>query len=310
MPRYMHLSIYDEDRLDKIMSAMSSKVRRDILRLVNRNSYSVSEIARILEIPTSTAAFHINHLQEAQLVHVQSRATHHGAMKIISRRLDEINISYMPDYDTNQIMTSVMQIPIGSFTDCQIKPSCGIATENNIIEMDDVPGVFYSTARLGAQIIWFSSGYLEYRIPNFALRNKEPVGLSFSLEICSEAPNSRNEWESDITFWVNGKEVCTWVSPGDFGGHRGQLNPDWWSDFSTQFGLLKTIRINSRGTYLDENEVSNVTLKDLQITEGEYFTFRLGIKPDATNVGGINLFGEKFGNHQQNIVVKLSYKDI
>ncbi len=309
MSRYMHLSIYDEDRIDRIMAAMASKVRRDILRLVNRNSYSVSEIARLLDIPTSTAAFHVNHLQAADLVHVQTKSALHGASKIISRKLDEINISYVPDFDSDQVMTTVMDIPIGSFMDCRALPSCGMATEENIIEMDDMPSVFYSPARFGAQIIWFSAGFLEYRIPNFVLRNKETVGLSFSLELCSEAPNYRNEWESDITFWVNGKEVCTWVSPGDFGGHRGQLNPEWWSDSSTQFGLLKTVRVNNRGTYLDEHEASNVTIDDLHIDQGEYFTLRIGIKPDAVNVGGMNLFGEKFGNYQQNIIVKLSYKE-
>lgn len=309
MPRYMHLSIYDEERINKIMAAMASKVRRDILRLVNRNSYSVTEISRILNIPTSTAAFHVNHLQEADLVHVQSKSAQHGSSKIISRKLDEINISYVPEHESDEIMTSVLDIPIGSFTDCEAVPSCGIATDKNIIEVEDVPGVFFSPSRISAQIVWFSAGYLEYKIPNFVLKDKDPVGLSFSLELCSEAPNYRIDWKSDISFWINGTEICMWTSPGDFGGHRGLLNPDWWPDMSTQYGLLKTIRVNQRGTYLDENKVSQVNIRDLHIDEGAYFTLRIGIKPDAINVGGINLFGERFGNYQQNIIFKLSYKD-
>lgn len=309
MPRYMHLSIYDEERINKIMAAMASKVRRDILRLVNRNSYSVTEISRILNIPTSTAAFHVNHLQEADLVHVQSKSAQHGSSKIISRKLDEINISYVPEHESDEIMTSALDIPIGSFTDCEAVPSCGIATDKNIIEVEDVPGVFFSPSRISAQIVWFSAGYLEYKIPNFVLKDKDPVGLSFSLELCSEAPNYRIDWKSDISFWINGTEICMWTSPGDFGGHRGLLNPDWWPDMSTQYGLLKTIRVNQRGTYLDENKVSQVNIRDLHIDEGAYFTLRIGIKPDAINVGGINLFGERFGNYQQNIIFKLSYKD-
>lgn len=309
MPRYMHLSIYDEERIDKIMAAMSSKVRRDILRLVNRNSYSVTEIARILDIPTSTAAFHVNHLQEADLVRVQSKSAQHGSSKIISRKLDEINISYVPDYDSDEVITSVMNIPIGSFTDCEATPSCGMATDKNIIETEDVPSVFFSPHRISAQIIWFSSGYLEYKIPNFVLKDKDPIGLSFSLELCSEAPNYRLDWKSDVTFSINGTEICMWTSPGDFGGHHGLLNPDWWPDMSTQYGLLKTIRVNQRGTYLDENEVSGVKIDDLHITDGNYFTLRIGVKPDAVNKGGMNLFGEGFGNYQQNIIIKLSYKN-
>ena len=309
MPRYMHLSIYDEDRIDKIMAAMSSKVRRDILRLVNRNSYSVTEIARILEIPTSTAAFHVKNLQAADLVHVQSKSAQHGASKIISRKLDEINISYVPKYDSDEIMTSVLNVPIGGFTDCEAVPSCGIATDKNIIESEDVPSVFFSPARTVAQIIWFSAGYLEYKIPNYVLKDKEPVGVSFSMELCSEAPNFRLDWKSDITFWINGMEICTWTSPGDFGGHRGVLNPDWWPDMSTQYGLLKTVRVNQHGSYLDENKVSAVKISDLAIDQGTYFTLRMGIKPDAVNMGGMNLFGENFGNYQQNIICKFSYRD-
>lgn len=309
MPRYMHLSIYDEERIDKIMAAMASKVRRDILRLVNRNSYSVTEIARMLGIPTSTAAFHINNLQAADLVHVQSKSAQPGSSKIISRKLDEINISYVPEHDSDEVITTVLDIPIGSFSDCEAIPSCGMANEENIIEMDDMPGVFFSPAKIDAQIVWFSAGFLEYKIPNYFLKGKALVGLSVSLELCSEAPNYRNDWESDITFWINGTELGTWTSPGDFGGHRGQLNPPWWSDTSTQYGLLKTLRINHRGCYLDEDKMSAVRIEQLHIEQEDYFTFRIGIKPDAVNVGGLNLFGEKFGNYQQNIIFKLSYTD-
>ncbi len=309
MPRYMHLSVYDEERIKMIMSAMASKVRRDILRLVNRNSYSVSEIAKQLDIPVSTASFHVNILQEADLVLVQTQSLTRGSYKIISRRLDEINISYVPEDISSQIMTTTLNIPIGSYTDCHATPSCGIATASNIIEMEDVPSLFFSPARLDAQIIWFNTGYLEYRIPNTVVQDKVAAGLSFSLELCSEAPNYRNDWKSDITFWINGIEVCTWESPGDFGGHRGLLNPQWWPDLSTQYGLLKTVRITERGTYLDENKMSEITVQDLHLEEGDYFTLRFGVKPDAVNKGGMNLFGEKFGNHQQNILVKLSYKE-
>ena len=309
MSRYMHLSIDEEERLDRVMSAMASPTRREILRLLSRSSYSISEIARVLDIPNSTAAFHVNQLQAAELIHVQSKSAQHGASKVISRRVDELNISYMCGFDADQVLTTVQDIPIGSFVDCRVTASCGMANRENIIHMDDIPGVFFSAARTDAQIIWFSSGYLEYRVPTYFLHDKELLGLSMSMEICSEAPNYRNDWESDITFWVNGQEICTWVSPGDFGGHRGKLNPDWWSDFSTQYGLLKTIRVNSDGTYLDENKVSSVTLGQLDLSADQYFTLRVGIKPDAVNVGGINLFGEGFGNYQQNIIVKLSYKE-
>ena len=309
MSRYMYLSIFEEERMAKVTAALNAKVRRDILRLVVQNSYNITEIAKILQIPVSTVAFHVNNLQEADLVNVQIKSAIRGSSKIISRKIDEITVRCVDVCKSENEATTVLNIPIGSFTDCHVSPSCGMANETNIIEMDDTPGVFFSTARNSAQIIWFASGYLEYRLPNYFLKGKEPLGMSFSLELCSEAPNYRNEWESDITFCINGTDVCTWTSPGDFGGHRGQLNPEWWPDISSQYGLLKTVRINGRGTYLDENKMSAVCLKDLHIDQGDFITLRIGNNPDAVNIGGVNLFGEKFGNYQQNILVRFGYRE-
>jgi len=46
----------------------------------------------------------------------------------------------------------------------------------------------------------------------------------------------------------------------------------------------------------------------LNIEKDDYFTLRIGVKPDAKNLGGINLFGEKFGDYQQNIMMRIDYK--
>ena len=125
--------------------------------------------------------------------------------------------------------------------------------------------------------------------------------------MCSEAPNYRNDWESDITFWINGVEVATYVSPGDFGDRRGRLNPAWWSDFSTQYGIIKNLSITEKGVYLDENLVSTRNIKSLGIQDGDNIVFRIGIKDNARHQGGINLFGEKFGDFSQGLVYMADY---
>jgi len=308
MSRYMHLSIYDEEKIDKIMVSLSSKIRREILRLIDQSSYNVVEVAQKLDIPVSTAAFHIKNLQDAELVNIQIKPGQRGSSKIISRKIDEININCSVPSGIMDVATMNLNIPIGSFSDCNVTASCGMASEENMIGFDDTPGVFFSPEKQEAQMLWFTTGYLEYKIPNYFMEKVAPIGLNFSLEICSEAPNYRNDWKSDITFWVNKTEICTWTSPGDLGGRRGRLNPPWWSDLSTQYGLLKTIRINGDGTYLDENKVSGIGVADLHIQEGDYFTLRIGVKPDAKNLGGLNLFGEKFGDYKQNIMMRLDYK--
>ena len=47
MSRYVYLSMHEEndEKIEKMMIALSAKTRRDILRLVDEQSYSVSDIA-------------------------------------------------------------------------------------------------------------------------------------------------------------------------------------------------------------------------------------------------------------------------
>ena len=92
MPRYVYLSIHEEqdNTMEKIAVALSSKIRRDILRLVDEKSYNISEIAHKLDLPISTVAFHIKHLREADMIHVQERMMTRGVEKIVSRKIDEV----------------------------------------------------------------------------------------------------------------------------------------------------------------------------------------------------------------------------
>ena len=130
--------------------------------------------------------------------------------------------------------------------------------------------------------------------------------IDISMEISSEFPFSNDVWPSDITFTLNGTELGTWTSPGDFADTRGKLNPSWWPSNLNQYGLLKTLRVTHHGTYMDGDPLSQVSISDLNKT-AETWEIRIEVKPDAENVGGVTLFGKKFGNHDQDINFKVYY---
>ena len=304
--REYDLQINDEEKLPDMIQALNASVRRKMMALLSRSSYSIADLAKILKLPISTVSFHVNILRKAGFVNVTVKRNTRGNAKIVSRQIDRFSLGFLLDTQTKS-KTYSMEIPLGSFCDAQIEAGCGMANGNGIIIADDTPGVFFSPERYSAQIIWFAKGYLEYRIPNYMMRDKKVNAVTFSMELCSEAPNYRNDWESDITFWVNGQEVATYVSPGDFGGRRGRLNPPWWSDFSTQYGIIKTIRITNECVYLDENAVSTLNIGKLGLQAGDYITLRIGIKKDAHHQGGLNLFGEQFGDYAQGLVFTVDY---
>ena len=305
--REFRLKIDDEEVLDQIVQALNASVRRKIMCLLRSSCYSIAELAKLLKLPISTVCFHLNILRKAGFVSVTVKKNTRGNAKLIARQIDRLSIDFLPeDYENRQHQFS-QEIPLGSFFDARVEAGCGMASEKEIIVSDDLPGAFFSPERYDAQIIWFSKGYLEYRVPNYMLKDKQVSAVSFSMELCSEAPNYRNDWESDITFWVNGVELATYLSPGDFGGRRGRLNPDWWSDFSTQYGIMKTLRITRECVYLDETAVNTYTIDKLRLKEGDYITFRIGVKEGARHQGGVNLFGEKFGDYSQGLVYSVDY---
>lgn len=132
--------------------------------------------------------------------------------------------------------------------------------------------------------------------------------LELSCEICSEAPLHHADWPSDITVAINGVEIGTWTSPGDFGGERGALTPQWWAGGNTQFGLLKVWKVSQQGSEIDGMHLSNVRVGDLGLSASSSIVVRISVKEHATHVGGVNLFGRQFGNYPQDIVLRHRFR--
>lgn len=200
-----------------------------------------------------------------------------------------------------------ISMPIGNYVDCQVVPTCGLAGNNGIIGLMDDPESFYEPDHVFAQLLWFRLGYVEYRFPNRLPSDVLLDSLQLSMEICSEAPLHHDDWPSDISVWVNGVEIGTWTSPADFGGQRGSLTPDWWESRNTQYGLLKVWQVTQQQSFIDGMKMSDVKLSDLHIAENKYITARIGVKETAQHVGGLNLFGERFGNYPQNLIMRCSF---
>lgn len=148
---------------------------------------------------------------------------------------------------------------------------------------------------------------MEYHFPNRVPYGSKVEEISLSVEMCSEAPYHKLDWPSDITCWINGIEIGTWTSPSDFGGERGFLTPSWWEDHNTQYGMLKQWKVNESGSFVDSLKISDHTVQTLQLEERPYVSVTFGVKRDAEKVGGLNIFGSKFGNYEQDLLMKIKY---
>lgn len=289
-------------------NAINSETRLTILRQLFDKSLTVSEIAKLNFLSVSSATFHTSLLEQAGLIDIVYVPSKKGNVRVCHNNLANIDIFFekkLPSHTSNIVTYSV---PVGHYIDAELNFISGFATNTDRILFDD--GNFFCPLRTEAQIIWATSGNITYAFTNAFAKNKKVAELSVLLEICSETAHYHNNWKSDITFYINGTELATYTSPGDLGGRRGTLNPDWWPENATQYGQLKKLTVNDNGVYIDGLLVNrSVTLSQLDITAGNKLTFTLGNKPDAEYVGGFNIFGQGFGDYPQDIQLLVLFKD-
>ena len=285
--------------------ALASSVRLEIIHLLAEEELNIKQLADRIGISSPIMIKHVQKLEDAGFVNTRMVKRNGSMCKICTLVFAEYR--FMLDYRRRGLpMVHSYSIPVGSYCLIEGTPTCGLATEKGVIGSRDDPQVFWETERVNAQLLWFTQGYVEYRCPNYLSSEQKIVEIELSFEIASEAPDFAEDWASDITFYFNDKELFTWTSPGDYGVKRGKLTPEWWP--SNQYGLLKTLHIKRDGVYMDDYKVSDVTVEQLLVGSNQYWSIRFEVAKDAKNVGGLTLFGKKFGNHEQDILVRTFFE--
>lgn len=294
-----------------IFKALGSELRINIIKLLLENKeMNMNELASSLKITNGALTSHIKKLEETGIVKVLKNHEGHGNQKICKVEIDKILIDIEGEQTEKDQNIYETEIPVGYYSNYEIYPTCGISTSTALIGEVDDPRYFAHPDRINAGIIWLTRGYVEYIIPNLLPNSTKIDQLTLSMEISSEAPGINSDWPSDISFILNDIKIGTWTSPGDFGEVRGIFTPDWWFPNWNQYGLLKMISINKKGTFLDGLKISDVNINQFALDYKSTIRFRLQVSEDARNVGGLTIFGSTFGNYNQDIKIRIKYSPL
>lgn len=268
----------------------------------------MNELASKLKITNGALTNHIKKLEDCGIVSISNESAGHGNQKICSVYLDKILVDINAQEDFKNIYQTSLKV--GHFTDYNVYPTCGIASGTALIGEVDDTRYFAHPGRYEADILWFTRGYVEYIIPNFIPCGQKIDQITISLEISSEAPGINDVWPSDISFKINGRKIATWTSPGDFGNVQGIFTPDWWYPNWNQYGLLKILVLNKKGTFIDGLQVSDVSIDEFDFDYHSTIKLKLEVEDEAEHVGGLTIFGKSFGNYNQDIDVRINYSPI
>lgn len=300
--------IVDPEEGQEVLRAFASPARARMLRLLRRQGpLNVNEIAAGLGLPQSSVSAHVQVLEEAGLIRCEAQRARKGNQKVCTTLFDEVLVMFKDEPRPVDEGTIEVQMPLGLYTSCEVSAPCGLCTPEGIVGLLDVPDTFLDPGRMGAGLIWFTRGFVEWQFPNnVKLLGGEVASLEVTLELSSEVPGTSADWPSDITLSVNRVDVGTWTSPGDFGDKRGVHTPAWWKLKGSQYGKLKSFRVTREGSFIDGMKVSPVTIKDLDIEAHRSIRVTVSVREDARHPGGVNIFGRGFGNYDQDVVLRLS----
>lgn len=302
----LHVKNLDEGL--EVFKALGSELRINIIKLLQENhEMNMNELATSLGITNGALTSHIKKLEESGIIQVMTERGGHGNQKICKVAIDKIVVDVESEETEEDQNIYNTEVKVGHYSDYNVYPTCGLATSKAIVGEVDDPRYFSHPDRINAGILWFTKGYIEYMIPNLLPNATKIDQITVSLEISSEAPGINNDWPSDISIFLNDVKIGTWTSPGDYGDVQGIFTPDWWFPNWNQYGLLKMIVINKKGTFVDGLKISDVTINQFNLDYKSTVRFKFEIEEDAKNIGGITIFGSEFGNYNQDIKVRIAY---
>jgi predicted transcriptional regulator len=290
-----------------VLKGLASPLRVQMLKLLHeRGPMNVNDIAAELDLPQSTVSTNIQVLEDSGLIRTETHKARKGSQKICHPTYEEVLVVFKSAQKAVKTDVIEVSMPIGLYTGFDVTSPCGLCSTEGIIGLLDVPNAFLDPDRMNAGLLWFTRGHVEYQFPNNAkLTGAQIRDLELAVELSSEVPGTSADWPSDITVAVNGKDIGTWTSPGDFGDKRGVYTPDWWKLKGSQYGKLKNWRVSADGAYVDGVKISDVTIGDLDLLHHHSIRVRIGVRDDARHPGGINIFGRGFGNYDEDIVLRI-----
>lgn len=307
----LNLRIDKDKDLNSIIllgEAISNPLRIKILRELQKEPFifSVPQLVKKLNIPTTTLIHHLEKLEKGKLIQMRYKGSTQGTTRIVCRNISCALVTFHCNYFKEDVELNVFtqETQVGLYSDF-IGEILNIVTAKEELKAENP----FIDDRVNAELIYTPNGIVTYNFSNNVAKTKEIEKINFSLELCSEAPYYDNDYLSEITFWVNKKEICTYLSEGDYGDRRGNVTPTWWSRKNTQYGKLVNILIDKTGVFINDKKVNDkINVDNLNLDKDNKVTFALGNKPTATYVGGFNLFGKCFGDHMQGIIMNVYYK--
>ena len=124
-------------------------MRLPILKLFHRlGKLNVNQISTELKLSQSTVATNIQVLEDAGLISTERIRAKKGQQKVRSVRFDEIVLRFETSEAKPKSNLVEVSMPLGLFTNCEVRAPCGQCSTEGIVGLLDVPNAFLGPSRV------------------------------------------------------------------------------------------------------------------------------------------------------------------
>lgn len=313
---------------EPIAQALSNTNRLKILTLLRDGEHKISDISKKLNMPMPTTTVNIQKLEESGIIECTLKSGKHGKQKICYLRYSELRVNFLDQKEekaeplnlleqsvikqkqsiaTPKLFEKKLQIPIGSYSFYNVNPPWGVATVEKIVNDDSIQRIFSSESKEDFQVIWFNDGSLTYNIST-GLENCKIESIKISFEACSEHVFFNKNWPTDISILINNQTIATYTTSEAHLTDNRFRNPDWWPEEKPQYGEYISFELDESGTYTGGQKHGSFRLSDIADISSD-FSLTISAENDLQNPRGIMIFGESFGEYQQDIEVLIKYRE-
>jgi len=126
-----------------VAKALSSPLRLRMLHVLRQREMNIQNLAKELDILTSTCTMNIQMLEKVGLVKTEMVPASRGNQKMCKLIYSEVVLPLVEDEEEQDENTIVINMPIGLYTDFEVHPSCGMISETEIIDYLDSERAFF-----------------------------------------------------------------------------------------------------------------------------------------------------------------------
>ena len=293
----------------ELFKTLGSGMRMQIITQLSRNpEMNLGELSAALEVTQGALTAHIRLLEQQGLIRVETRHSARGLQKICSLNEDMILLNVYPSFEEKSTNVYRTEVSVGHYTDYTVHAGCGLVTDSGALGAQDDPRVFSYPERMNAQMLWFHDGYIEYRIPNLLPEHHRIIQLTISVEMACAEQGSQEDIFSDVDYYLNGRRLGSWLADTqNKGSSHGIYTPASHLSPLRQHGFLKMLVISTSSVYIDGVNVRETGADWPFLDENGEMRFRIENHTSPEHPGGVALFGDRYGNYNQNIQVIVHY---